>query len=105
PAPPQQERVSKLRGRTMAQTKPMNPALGTDVTTPDPQARGWTSWLSDDTSTRSAALLVGVLMAMALLLPLPHLAGQSPSLDDIYSMLYARMSWSTSGQGVRAGEG
>jgi len=89
----------------MAQTKPMNPALGTDVTTPDPQARGWTSWLSDDTSTRSAALLVGVLMAIALLLRLPHLAGKSLWLDEIYSMLYARMSWSSFWHEVSTREG
>ena len=69
----------------------MNPQVSTDITNPEPHVHTRTSWLSDD--TRSTALIVGGLMVLALVLRLPHLAGKSLWLDEIYSLLYARMDW------------
>ncbi|PYX80154.1 MAG: hypothetical protein DMG70_24955 [Acidobacteria bacterium] len=83
----------------------MNLPLSTDVTTSQRDARSWTSRLSDGTSTRSTALVLGGLMLIALVLRLPHLAGKSLWLDEIYSMLYARMSWPSFWREISTREG
>jgi mannosyltransferase len=89
----------------MAETKPMNPGLSTDVTPPASHARRWTSLLTEQTSGRSTVLVIGGLMLIALTLRLPHLAGKSLWLDEIYSMLYAQMSWARFWHEVSTREG